>query len=192
VVVDRFSKLVKFGPTQTNAMVTRMTKLFFDMWVRHNGMPKVIVNDWDVKFTSEFWTLLMKKTRTKLKFNTIFHPEIDGQTEIMNGILNQYFRNYIGGDYKDWGDHLGLVKFCHNFTKHSVMKMSHFELALGVEVKQPMNLTIPKTRGTCCEGGKDAKNMGKEFEERKSRTIKLLEKAQASYEKQANKLQKHI
>jgi len=34
--------------------------------------------------------------------------------------------------------------------------------------------------------------MGKEFEERKSRAIKILEKAQASYEKQANKLQKHI
>lgn len=58
----------------------RMTKLFFDMWVRHNGMPKVIVSDWDVKFTSEFWTLLLKKAGTKLKFNTIVHLEINGQT----------------------------------------------------------------------------------------------------------------
>jgi len=33
VVVDRFSKLVKFAPTQTNAMVVGMAKLFFDMWV---------------------------------------------------------------------------------------------------------------------------------------------------------------
>jgi len=72
----------------------------------------------------------------------------------MNGILNQYFCNYIGNDYKDWDDHLGLVKFCHNFTKHLVIKMSHFELALGVKVKQTMDLTIPKTRGTRCEGGK--------------------------------------
>lgn len=53
----------------------------------------------------------------------------------MNGILNQYFHNYIVGDYKDWRDHLRLVKFCYNFTKHSVIKVSHFELALGVEVK---------------------------------------------------------
>ncbi len=34
--------------------------------------------------------------------------------------------------------------------------------------------------------------MAKECEEKKARTIKLLEKAQASYEKQANKLRKHI
>jgi hypothetical protein len=33
VVVDRFSKLAKFAPTQTNAMVTGTTKLFFDMWI---------------------------------------------------------------------------------------------------------------------------------------------------------------
>jgi hypothetical protein len=33
VVVDKFSKLVKFALTQTNAIITGMAKLFFDMWV---------------------------------------------------------------------------------------------------------------------------------------------------------------
>ncbi len=59
VVVDRFSKLIKFALTQINAIVVGMVKLFFNMWVWHKGMPEVIVNDYDVKFTSEFWTLLM-------------------------------------------------------------------------------------------------------------------------------------
>jgi len=30
--------------------------------------------------------------------------------------------------------------------------MNPFELAFGVEVKQPMDLTIPKTRGNYSEG----------------------------------------
>jgi hypothetical protein len=79
----------------------RMPKLFIDMWVQHNGMSKVIVSDWDVKFMSEFLTLLMKKTRTKLKFSTIFHPQIDGRIDKVNMILNQYLRNYITNDHKD-------------------------------------------------------------------------------------------
>ncbi len=54
VLVDRFYKLIKFALIQTNTIATRMTKLFFDMWVQHNGMMEVIVNDWDVKFTSKF------------------------------------------------------------------------------------------------------------------------------------------
>ncbi len=33
VVVDKFLKLVKFAPTQMNAIVAGTTKLFFDMWV---------------------------------------------------------------------------------------------------------------------------------------------------------------
>jgi hypothetical protein len=79
----------------------RMAKLCFDMWVRHNGMSKVIVSDRDVKFMSKFWTLLMKKTWTKLKFSTTFHPQIDGRIEKVNMILNQYLRNYVTNDHKD-------------------------------------------------------------------------------------------
>jgi hypothetical protein len=45
----------------------------------------------------------MKKVGTELKFNTIFHPQINGQTERMNMILNQYFCNYITNNHKDWG-----------------------------------------------------------------------------------------
>jgi len=45
------------------------------------------------------------------------------------------------------------------------IKMSPFELALGIETKQPMDLTILRTKDTCCEGVKDVKKMAKDHEE---------------------------
>jgi hypothetical protein len=54
--------------------------------------------------------------------------------------------------------------------------MSPFELALGVEVKQPMDLTIFRTKGIWCKCGKEAEEMAKGREERESQSIKLLEK----------------
>jgi len=54
--------------------------------------------------------------------------------------------------------------------------MSHFELALEVEAKQLIDLTIPKKRGTLHEGDDEAKKMAKEYEERKTWAIKFLEK----------------
>jgi len=54
--------------------------------------------------------------------------------------------------------------------------MSRFELALEVETKQPIDLTIPKKRGTLHEGNDETKKMAKEYEERKTWAIKLLEK----------------
>ncbi len=44
----------------------------------------------------------------------------------------------------------------------------------------------------CHEGSKEAKEMAKECEERKTQAIKLLQKAWASLERQVNKLQRHI
>ncbi len=35
VLVDRFSKFVKFGPTKTTTTTTKIVTLFFNMWVRH-------------------------------------------------------------------------------------------------------------------------------------------------------------
>ncbi len=58
-------------------------------------------------------------------------------------MLDQYFRDYVGVNQKDWGEHLGLVKFCYNSTLHSMTKMFLFKLVLGKEATKPMNLAIP-------------------------------------------------
>jgi hypothetical protein len=49
VVVDMFSKLAKFALTQINAIVAGMAKMFFDLWVQHNGILEVIMNNRNVK-----------------------------------------------------------------------------------------------------------------------------------------------
>ncbi len=61
----------------------------------------------------------------------------------INGILNQYLRNYVNVDKKVWGEHLGLAKLCYNSIMHLTTKMSLFELTLGKEAKKPMDLAIP-------------------------------------------------
>jgi hypothetical protein len=58
-------------------------------------------------------------------------------------VLNQYLRNYVGADQKDWGEHLALAEFCYNSITHLTTKMSSFELALGKEAQKSMDLTIP-------------------------------------------------
>jgi hypothetical protein len=54
--------------------------------------------------------------------------------------------------------------------------MSPFELALGKKAKQPMDFTILRTRGICHEGNKEAEEMTKEHEKRKTQAIKLFKK----------------
>jgi hypothetical protein len=54
-------------------------------------------------------------------------------------MLNQYFKNYVSVDKKDWGEHPSLDEFCYNSTMHLVIKMVPFELTLGKEVRKPMD-----------------------------------------------------
>jgi hypothetical protein len=37
----------------------------------------------------------------KLLFNMTFHPQTDGEIDRVNGVLNQYFKNYVGTDQND-------------------------------------------------------------------------------------------
>jgi hypothetical protein len=71
------------------------------MWVKHHGMPQFIVSDRNVKFTVGFWKHLFRKVGEKLLFNMTFHAQINGQTKRVNGVLNQYFKNYVNIDKKD-------------------------------------------------------------------------------------------
>jgi IS30 family transposase len=75
-------------------------------------MLQFIVSDRDTKFTVGFLKHLFRKVGIKLLFNKTFHPQTDGQTERVNGLLNQYLKNYVNIDKKDWSEHLGMAKFC--------------------------------------------------------------------------------
>ena len=89
VVVDKFSKMGHFIPTSTTVTAPVTAQLFFDNIVRLHGVPKVIVSDRDVKFTSHFWTSLFDILGTKLAMSKVYHPQTDGQTEWMNRTLEE-------------------------------------------------------------------------------------------------------
>jgi hypothetical protein len=126
------------APTKMFATTFELVKLFFDMWVKHHKMPQFIVSDRDAKFMKGFW----KKIFQNLSFSVTFHPQIKDQTKKVNGVLNQYLKNYVGVDQKDWSEHLGLVEFCYNSITHSMTKIYLFELTLEKEAKKSMDLTI--------------------------------------------------
>jgi hypothetical protein len=58
-VVDKLSKRAKYIPTYTTAGADEAARVFFDIVVRHHGLPQRIISDRDPKFTSKFWKALM-------------------------------------------------------------------------------------------------------------------------------------
>jgi hypothetical protein len=110
-------------------------------------MLQFIVSGRDTKFTISFLKHLFCKVGIKLLFNITFHPQTDGQIERVNGVLNQYLKNYVNIDKKrlERTSRHGRVLLNLHVT-HLAIKMSLFELALGREAKKSMDLTIPMGR----------------------------------------------
>jgi hypothetical protein len=50
----------------------------------------------------------------------------------VNGLLNQYLRNLVDVDQRDWVDYVGRAEFCYNVVMHLATKRSSFVMAYVV------------------------------------------------------------
>lgn len=79
-----------------------MGELFVREIVRLHGFPKSIVFDQDRVFISQFWQDLFKLSGTKLKLSSGYHPQTDGQTEVVNRPVETFLRCFVGTHPKQW------------------------------------------------------------------------------------------
>ncbi|WVZ13617.1 hypothetical protein V8G54_011183 [Vigna mungo] len=117
VVVYRFSKGAHFGMLPTHFTSFKVEQLFLEMVCKYHGFPRNLVSDRDRIFISKFWRELFRLCGTKLRMSTSFHPETDGQTEVLNRVLEQYLRSM----------------WYYNTTTHSAIGMSPFKVMYGKE-----------------------------------------------------------
>ena len=91
VVINKFSKMAIMTVWKKNIIVESTTKILFErVWV-HFGIQKYIISDWDNRFLNPFWSSLWSMLDTKLTKSTTFHPQTDGQTEVINMMIVHIF-----------------------------------------------------------------------------------------------------
>jgi hypothetical protein len=156
---------------------SHVAELFFTEIVHLYGVPCTIVLDRNAKFLSHFWITLWFKLGTKLLFSTTYHPQTDGQTEVINHTLSTMLWAVSKTNLKLWEECLPHIEFAYNRSVHSTMKVSPFQVVYGFNPHAPIDLlTLQPSETTCFDASQLSEFILKMHETTKLNIDKMNEK----------------
>ena len=131
VVVDRFSKYAHFMALPHPYSAATVAKSFMDNVYKLHGMPATIVSDRDTIFLSQLWKELFSQQGVNLQYSTTYHPQSDGQTEVVNKCIEGYLRCMTGTKPAQWGSWLSACEWWYNTNYHTATKKTPYEVVYG-------------------------------------------------------------
>lgn len=143
VCVDRFTKMARFCPTNSNVTAEQSAQLYLRNVFKDHGLPVDIVSDRGQQFTSRFTRRLLELCEIKGNRSTAYHPQSDGQTERVNQTLEQYLRVYCDFQQDDWYQLLPLAEFVYNNASHASTKVSPFFANYGYNPRATLKIALP-------------------------------------------------
>lgn len=126
VIVDRLTKMGHFVACNSTMDSAMLADLMIDRVWKLHGTPKSIVSDRGNIFISRLTTELNERFGIKTSTSTSYHPESDGQTEIVNKALEIYLHHFVNYKQSDWVRFLSVAEFSYNNSPHSSTGTSPF------------------------------------------------------------------
>lgn len=147
VVVDRLTKMRHLiactadGEGGTSAEKTA-DMIMRHVW-KHHGLFDCAVSDRGTQFISEVWQHLCRMLKITSKLSTAYHPETDGQSEIVNSEMERYLRSYVNYQQDDWVQWLHMAEFAANNSESATTRVSPFFANFGFHPRMSFDAHPP-------------------------------------------------
>ena len=132
-IVDRYTKMAVFLPVRHDIDAADLAELLHTEVELRFGPPSGIVSDRDSRITSKFWAEICYYSLVKRRMSTAFHAQTDGQTEILNRIVENYLRAFTNLEQMNWAKLLPTAAFAYNNSMNHTLRMSPFRAMYGYD-----------------------------------------------------------
>ena len=75
-----------------------------------------------------------------LNFSTVYHPHIDGQTQVVNQSIGDLLRCLVGEHLTIWDMVLLMTEFAHNSSVNRYIGLNLLEIVSDYKHRKPINL----------------------------------------------------
>ena len=194
VFIDRLSKQSVSKPCFKTVTAKDMAKLFIEHVYPHHSLPDSIVSDRGPQFVSDFWKELCRILGIKLKLSTAFHPQTDGQTEIMNQYIDQRLRPFVNYYQDNWSELLPIIDHAQFTLPHETLGISPFELVYGYPPRTSFDWNRPTEPQTAKErlNRHEAREMATRMHGAWERAKQIFQKAQEKKQSDVNRYRRPV
>jgi hypothetical protein len=130
----------------------KTAKLFFHHIISKFGILQQLITDRYARWKEEFWKEICKRMGMVRSLTMAYHPQADGQTEVLNQSLKIFLHAYIILSRNDWFNYFDALALSYNTTLHTATGFAPTYLLRGyilttgsTLVHHPEGITRPAT-----------------------------------------------
>jgi hypothetical protein len=140
VVVDRLTKMCRLVPCDFTCTAQEVANLLLSKIFSIFGVPDTLLSDRDPRFTSTWFQSWCTSLGIKQCMSSSYHPQIDGQTERMNRVVEDMLRHFVNPRGSDWDTFIHIAQLASNNAFQESTKSTPFFLNFGRHPRVPGSL----------------------------------------------------
>lgn len=132
MVVDRLTRYAHFMALKQQYSAALVARLYLDNVYKLHGISQAIVCDCVPIFLSTFGKICSSCKGVELHLSSAYHPQYDGQIEVVNRCLECYLRCMCSQRPNQLFKWLSLAEWWYNTSFHSSLQTTPFHALCGM------------------------------------------------------------
>ena len=145
VATEYLTKWAEAKGVKTDTAIHAATFMYENIISRFR-CPKILVSNRGTHFVNELFEEMTSNFRINHRKTTPYHPQTNGQTERVNGILVSIFRKTILDSKRDYDVMMTAAFRAYRTTFKVTTKATPFSLIFGIEATSPIEFEVEALR----------------------------------------------